>query len=276
MQVVGAGLLAVRLVLGERRRDGSPEHARASGWWRLAGRASITLLVVPAAVYVASYAGRLPGQMFVAPWHDDSWVQAFLERQRYMWQFHLALADHSPYSSPAWSWLLLKRPVAMYFGVAPDGDYVEVMAVGSPVVWWTAVLALVWQAFRLARRRRFAVNAAFVALLGVGATLFPWLLLESSRSQTFLYYMCPATPFLCLSLAAVAAGLARMAGGRWLLAVWAAASLAAFAFAYPVLTARPLEPGSWRQRVLFGDCAPYDADRPTDRPGPAPGGWCWS
>ncbi len=236
------------------------------------------LVVAPVVVYVASYAGRVPGSVLVPPWQDGSWLAAVLDHQRAMLRFHTGLSGHHPYESPPWSWLLLKRPVAYYFDVF-DGRYQEVLAVGNPLVWWASLVALVAIALR-AVRRRAGVTAEVVALAGFAVTLLPWVVLRGDRSQTFLFYLLPTLPFMCLGLALGLHALGRSLAARAAVAAFLLVAGASFAFFYPVLAALPLPPGQWEMRMLFDDCDAAgrgvshlpDAETATGDP---PSGWCW-
>ena len=152
-----AGALALIAALGvatygdlKRRRSGAaPGRAADDAEWpwahsttRRVARVAVPLVLIPAVTYVATFVGRVHGSLLAAPWDSDSWVRTFLGVHRRMASFHLNLGDSfHQYASPAWSWLLLKRPVT-YFFEATSGEYREVLAVGNPLVWWPASLTL--------------------------------------------------------------------------------------------------------------------------------------
>ena len=257
------------------RRRGGQRRAAVRALREEGGSILLGLVVLPIVVYVASYAGRLEGSLLEWPWSQGAWLRAFAARQAFMLDFHLGLAGEHPYASPAWSWLLLKRPVLFYFTEVPGHRYQEILATGNPLVWWTSVVALVSLAWPWARSpgeaRRFIV-AGFVAGLG------PWLILGGAREEVFLYLALPAVPFMCLALGAVSARVVRSRVGVGVVAALGAGTIGLFLFFYPLLTAVPLRHEPWRDRILFTDCgqeitgAPL---RPRTEPGPAPGGWCW-
>jgi dolichyl-phosphate-mannose--protein O-mannosyl transferase len=58
----------------------------------------------------------------------------FLGAQKATLQFYLGIQDVSRYTSPAWSWPLIRRPV-VYFQEDSGRRYREILALGSPVVW---------------------------------------------------------------------------------------------------------------------------------------------
>jgi len=170
------------------------------------------------------------------------------------------------------------------------------------LVWWPAVAACLWLV-ALAVRRRTVDDATLVALAGCASTYLPWAILGGSRGATFLFYLLPAVPFLCLALSRAMVALTRRRAQRIALAAYLVGIAASFAFFYPVLTALPLDRDAWRARLIFKDCSiatrewerfvaregdalrerglevtrtPPDGDMPIVPPlAPPPEGWCW-
>jgi len=240
----------------------------------------VLLGVVPLLVYVASYTGRMPGTVLALPWEAGSVWRGIWDHQQAMLDFHTTLGGNHPYQSPPWSWPLLQRPVAYWFG-EDGGSYREILALGNPVVWWPGLLALAamlvtwWRSgWRIARPEP-------VILASAAATYLPWLVLSGDRSQTFLWYFLPTVPFLCLALGAVAAWAWDRRAGQVSALAYGAVVLASFAFYVPLLTALPLDPDAWRTRMLFRDCERGGAQLTQTLPddsssqGEPPPGWCW-
>ncbi|HEX5039340.1 MAG TPA: phospholipid carrier-dependent glycosyltransferase [Candidatus Limnocylindria bacterium] len=249
-----------RWILGAVRREAIPT--------------AILLGIVPLIVYVASYTGRMPGELFAAPWDPASVWNGIWQHQRAMLDFHTELGGDHPYQSPPWSWILLKRPVAYWFS-DDGGTYREILALGNPLVWWPALLALIglvvtwWRAgFRILRPEPVILAAA-------ASTFLPWLVLSGGRSQTFIWYLLPTVPFLCLALAFFAAWAWSRLRWRVVGAVYALVILASFGFFLPLLTALPLSPDAWRSHMLFTDCAGQTLPDDTTSSGDPPPGWCW-
>jgi dolichyl-phosphate-mannose-protein mannosyltransferase len=239
----------------------------------------VLLGLVPLAVYVLSYTGRMPGEVFGLPWVEGTFWRGVFEHQRQMLEFHTTLAGDHPYESPAWSWIALKRPVAYYFSVE-GGSYREILALGNPLAWWPAAAALVALGVRWVRAGAALSRAEPVILAGAIATYAPWLILSGARSQVFLWYLLPTVAFLCLALGAVAAWLWQARIGQGVVAAFALVALASFAFYLPLLTALPLSPADWQARIVFRDCSRPDGPAltlPDDEinNGLPPSGWCW-
>jgi dolichyl-phosphate-mannose--protein O-mannosyl transferase len=257
------------------------------GWWRGLLRAfrgalpaTLLLVAVPAmVVYVASYTGRMPGQLIGLPWLDGTFWRNVFEHQRAMLDFHTSLGGNHPYESQPWSWLLDRRPVA-YFFVDDGGSYREILALGNPVVWWTALAALVVLAVAWLRRGASWWAAAPVIGAGALSTYMPWLVLSGSRSQVFIWYVLPTVPFLCLAIGALVPRALASVSGRAAMGAFGVATVASLIYFGPLLGALPLAPAGWRQRIVFTDCQRDGAPTmtlPDDAvsSGPAPAGWCW-
>lgn len=247
--------------------------------WAPAGRrrrqaliAMAWLVAVPLAVYAASYVGRLHAGI-------AGWPHAFARRQLHMLRFHAGLSGENQYQSRPWEWLAIRRPVAYYFSAHGD-RYREVIAIGSPFVWWTGAAGALAGAWTALRARSAAGPEAVVAACA-GATYLPWLLLAGDRGFVFITYMLPTVPFLCLGAALLARRLWTARPGQAVVSIVTAAAVAWFAFYYPVLTARPLHGDEWQQRIFLRQCGSAATSTPY---GPVPSlgivvlppdGWCW-
>jgi dolichyl-phosphate-mannose-protein mannosyltransferase len=257
--------------------------------WRAFGRAFrgeavpsvIAFGLVPLLVYIASYTGRMPGELFGPPWQEGTVWRGIWEHQWAMLEFHVTLSGNHPYESPPWSWLFLKRPVAYYFEDG-GGTYRHILALGNPLLWWGGALAVIGVAVAWLRAGAPLSGPEPVVVVGVLSTWGPWLVLAGDRDQVFIWYLLPAIPFLCLALGVLGARAweARRAAWRSVLAAAAAAVIFSLVFYAPLLASLPVAPADWRLRILFRDC-----DRPgaptlplpddSTSTGPPPEGWCW-
>ena len=278
--------LVVLLVALEVAATERPAEGKGSSWWSAFGTAfrreavpSLVLLgAVPVVVYLASYTGRVHGDLLALPWREGSAWRVILEHQLAMLRFHTGLAGDHPYESAPWAWLLLKRPVAYSF--ADGTGYREVVAIGNPLTWWPGALALGYVGVRWVRSGASLVRPEVVVLAAALSTYLPWLILSGSRSQVFIWYLLPTIPFLYAALGLVAANAWQSLAGRISLALAAGAVALSFAFFWPILTASPLAPDAWRTRIWFADCDRPGAPTltlPDDEinSGPPPSGWCW-
>jgi dolichyl-phosphate-mannose--protein O-mannosyl transferase len=245
-------------VRGRRERDGLSRRAafnRALG--EEAGSMVVGLVVVPLAVYAATFAGRLDGSLLAWPWAHGSFYRALWDRQFYMYEFHRFLVVRNWAQSPVWSWPLVVRPIPYVY--APAAASVRfVFGGGNPFVWWSSLIALVYVAARWVGRRD-AGGPEGVIVAGFALGYLPWFVLTYDRQAVFTYYLLPVVPFMCLALAyalqrmwspALVTRVAAVAAG--------AAAVAMFALAHPLLTAARIPESTWHARMAFyDDCAPF-------------------
>ncbi|GIV00318.1 MAG: phospholipid carrier-dependent glycosyltransferase [Actinomycetota bacterium] len=251
--VTGIGVAVLLSLMWERTRR--KEAGLAHPLWRALQAEGfgvvVSLLLVPAAVYVASYA---------AWFAEHGWdLRGWLELQGAMASYHIGLkvTDASgepihPYLSQAWTWPFLVRPV-LYFARYPgEGIRQVIYANGNPAIFWGAVLAVPLTAYRWWRDRDW--RAGFVAVCALGLYA-PWLLV--SRPQ-FLFYATPISPFLVLACVFSLRWLSelRIAGSRSrpylpFVVGYVVLSVGLFAWFWPVLTGGVLSDEAFRLRAWF-------------------------
>jgi dolichyl-phosphate-mannose-protein mannosyltransferase len=208
----------------------------------------VFLLVLPAAVYVASYA------KWFADHHGLNLVE-WWKLQRSMADFSIHLRAKHPYSSPAWSWLIMRRPVAFYYHCFGNASPVcsrpaEILAVGNPAVFWGSLLTVPYALFSWIRKPDWRGGLIFVPL---AAQYGPWFF---AARTNFLFYLAPATPFMVLALAYFTRDLSRFEfGGSRTRALAPVAffvillSVGLFVFFLPVLTGRIISYEAWKIRM---------------------------
>lgn len=211
----------------------------------------LALLLVPAAVYVASYA---------AWFAENGWdLKRWLELQGAMASYHanLEVTDASgepihPYLSSAWTWPVLMRPV-LYFAQYPaEGVRKVIYANGNPAIFWGSLLAVPLAAYRWWRARDRRAGFALACVFGL---YVPWLLVP--RPQ-FLFYATPITPFLVLTVVIVLRWLSELhvKGSRSrpylpLVVGFVVLSVGLFVWFWPVLTGSTLSDEAFRLRAWF-------------------------
>ena len=137
------------------------------------------------------------------------------------------------YQSNWWSWPLLIRPI-WYFYEYDDGAQRGVLLIGNPVVMWgglLAVLACYWAWFKDKAIRPLAMALLWTASLAIYIVI--------PKSLGFYYYYHLSGIFICRALAVAFHHFDRGRNRGW--EEWfAAASLVAFVYFYPILAASPL------------------------------------
>jgi dolichyl-phosphate-mannose-protein mannosyltransferase len=132
----------------------------------------------------------------------------------------------------------------------------EVLALGTPALWWVALVALVLLVWRWAAYRDWRAGAVVVlALTGIA----PWIRDDLDGRTMFLFYALPSVPFFALAVALVAGwalGSPEASRRRRQVAAALAGShlalvVANFAWLYPVLAAQTLPYAQWYARMWF-------------------------
>ncbi|WP_446218218.1 dolichyl-phosphate-mannose--protein mannosyltransferase [Micromonospora sp. IBHARD004] len=127
--------------------------------------------------------------------------------------FHTTLDAPHKYQSWPWQWLLLGRPVAFYW----SGDGAcgapscasEILLLGTPLLWWSFLPALVATGWLGAARRDWRAGAI---LLCAAAGLLPWFWFALDGRTMFSFYAAPALPFLVLAVVYVLGAIISPAG----------------------------------------------------------------
>jgi dolichyl-phosphate-mannose--protein O-mannosyl transferase len=272
--VVVFGLLTVLWDLGTRRLVGAPRPWRSTLLLDAIPTAVIWCGIV-VGVYLATWTGWFLADGSTAYYRDwaataGPGLPLVPDALRSLWHYHSeAFAFHTTLSSPhayaanAWGWPVQARPTSFFYSDGPtcDADKCaqEVLALGNPIIWWAAVLALLHQVWRWAGRRDWRAGAVLAGFL---AGWGPWLLYQNRT--VFAFYAIVFLPYmimaLVLSLAVVRGkgpevdprGLSnRNLVGIALLAIFAIAVVLTSWWFYPIWVAEPLPYTEWYWRMWF-------------------------
>jgi dolichyl-phosphate-mannose--protein O-mannosyl transferase len=266
------GLLTVLWDVGARRLAGARRPWRAA-LTRDAAPAFASTVVLSVAVYVVSWSGWLFTKGgYNRNWadtHDGGFVsfvpgplRALWDYHRQMYDFHTHLSADHDYQSNPWSWLVLGRPVSYYYetvGQGKDGCGAkecarEVLALGTPALWWAAVPALLFVLYQWAARRDWRAGAI---LCGVAAGYLPWFMYQDRT--IFYFYAVVFVPFLCLAVTMALGALigpeeasdTRRAWGTAIAGVVVAAVALNFIYFYPIYSGGMLPSDAWHDRMWF-------------------------
>ncbi|GAB3484160.1 dolichyl-phosphate-mannose--protein mannosyltransferase [Nocardiopsis coralliicola] len=235
---------------------------------------------VAALVYVASWTGWLATSGgYARQWAADhapapGWVpgpltgladglRSLVYYHVEMWKFHQGLSEPHDYASQPWEWIIQRTPVAFYYdgettGCGASRCSEAILSVGTPVIWWIGIIALVAMAGWWLIYRDWRAGAVLLAIAA------GWLPLFAYPDRTmFVFYALPFLPFLVLAIVLML-GLAmgdgesgrnylpgrRIVGGI-AFGVVLLLSIANFAFLYPVLSAENIPYDAWHQRMWF-------------------------
>ncbi|MBB6345104.1 phospholipid carrier-dependent glycosyltransferase [Nonomuraea muscovyensis] len=235
------------------------------------------LLAFAAAPFV-TYMATWTGWFATATGYGRNWDQAtssgpfyfVLDSARswvkYQWQvftFHNGLETSHPYMSDPWQWPLLLRPVAFYYQGVQNTCGVKdcseaVLGVGTPVIWFGALLALVGLIAWYVATRDWRAGAV---LLAYAMGWLPWFYFAIASNRTmFLFYAIPMVPFMVLAItlcagliigpAGATAGMRRTVGAA-AVGAFALLALINFWWLHPVLSGELLPYTEWKARMLF-------------------------
>ncbi|MGP4026685.1 dolichyl-phosphate-mannose--protein mannosyltransferase [Actinomadura sp. 3N407] len=211
--VAAFGLMVVLWDYGARRAAGV--RAPFAGTMLLeAVPAFVQLVVVGLVTYVATWWGWIfrpggwaRGDASANPlWRP---FEALPDLWRYHGQilgFHSGLDDKHPYQSYPWDWPILRRPVAFFYtepknacGEAGRCSR-EILGIGTPALWWGALVSLIAVAFIWIMLRDWRAGAI---LLGFLAGWLSWFPSAFGERTMFLFYATPLIPFMVLAIVLV-------------------------------------------------------------------------
>ncbi|MFE2912979.1 dolichyl-phosphate-mannose--protein mannosyltransferase [Kitasatospora indigofera] len=232
---------------------------------------ALSLVLVAALTYLATWTGWLRSdQGYGRHWADGrggtwSWVPAALRSlwhyEYQVYEFNVGLSTPHPYESNPWSWLVLGRPVLFHYTQAEPGTAgchaatacsQTILALGTPLLWWSACCALVYLLFRWALRRDWRAGAV---LCGVGAGYLPWFLYQDRT--IFSFYAVAFVPYLSLAVTMMLGALPGPPGAserrrvRGVLVALVLVLLIGWNFVHfvPVYTGQSIPYADWRARL---------------------------
>ncbi|WP_199811654.1 dolichyl-phosphate-mannose--protein mannosyltransferase [Streptomyces sp. NRRL S-340] len=263
-------VLTVLWDVGARRVAGARRPWRAVLRKEL-GRCVLSLVPVAAVTYLATWAGWfLSDDGYGRHWADGrggtwSWIPAPLRSlwhyEDAVYQFNVGLHTPHTYQSNPWSWLVLGRPVLFHYQspkAGHDGCHTAagcsqtVLALGTPLLWWTACCALAYLLYRWALRRDWRAGAVLCA---VAAGYLPWFLYQDRT--IFSFYAVVFVPYLCLAVTMLLGALAgppgatgrRRAAGATAAGVLVVLVVGNFLCFLPLYTGQTIPYADWLARM---------------------------
>ena len=276
------GLMTVLWDAGARRAVGVRPWLRAAA---LRDGVPAFLATVPVALvtYVATWAGWFASSDgHLRRWgaeHPASGVAGLVpDALRSLWKyhtdayaFHIGLSSPHPYQSDPWSWLVQGRPTSFFYegpvrgqrGCEVEQCSRAITSLGTPVLWWSAVVAVVVLVAVWALRRDWRAGAV---LAGFAAGYLPWF--QYQHRTIFTFYAVAFVPWVVLAVVHVLgmllgpdprgpgavrppseAALRRRRWGAVAAGAVVVGCVACFAFFWPVYTAQVIPYDSWRIRM---------------------------
>ncbi len=249
------------------------------------------LVVVAFVVYVASWAGwlvhadvyeaALSRNNYGPYWGDytkkdpDGFFPSLFQGLRSLWHYHQDIwsfhtqglddATHSYQSSPQ-GWLVMHRPVvvATELNIRPGVDGCdapsdstcirEVILLGTPILWWGGVVALLHAVHGWLARRDWRYG---VVLVGLATTWVPFF--RQADRPIFSFYAVAILPFVIIAICLLIGRLVGPEGASTRRRVVGTVSAGAFvvlvvlhfAWLWPVYTFEMLSTPDWLDRIWF-------------------------
>lgn len=138
----------------------------------------------------------------------------FFDVQLSILNYHETVKNGSaihPYCANWYTWPLLMRPLAYYFKEYQPNYYYDVHAMGNPVLWWSAfiaVLGCIWLIFKnfwlvtnqviTKNPNTNSISVPIFVILNYGANLLPW---SKVTRCLFIYHYMGAVLFAVMGLA---------------------------------------------------------------------------
>jgi len=203
--------------------------------------ASVALLLL-GEVSIAAYCLTFLPAFFYA--ENALTLSGFIAFQKEMYALQTQVLPPHTYQSQWWSWPLAIRPI-WYFYENYDGAQRGVLYLGNPLIMWGGLVAVV--ACLVAWFRERAIRPLAMALLWAGSLA---IYIVIPKSLGFYYYYFLSSIFLCLVLAVAFDHFDR--GKKLKREIWfTAASLAMFAYFFPIISAVPLPSGGSFQNWMW-------------------------
>lgn len=244
------------------RRAIGVDHPWSSAFARDLPTAAVSTIVIGIGVYLLTWTGWFATSTgWSRNWAADQGpsivpdpIRSLWHYHSEMWNFHTNLDAEHNYASNPLSWPFMTRPTSFYYetpdGCGADSCSSTVLAVGNPIIWWAALLAIPYQLWRWIAARDWRSGAV---LVGIAAGWLPWMLYLDRTIFTF--YTVVYVPFLVmavtLTLGAIDHGLRDKP--RWIPAAiiggYLFAVVAAAWWFYPIWTAELIPYEAWRMRM---------------------------
>ncbi len=236
---------------------------------------------IPIAVYLACYApwfasetaidrhqvGQTIGPHSLLPIPDA--LRSLWDYSAKALHFHASLTNaagnHHPWESKPWSWPMSLRPVLYAIdqqsvsGCGAQPCVKAEMLVGTPAMWWLAIVVLAYATWRTVVRKdwRYAV-----VMVGYCAGWLPWF--ADVDRQMYFFYAATMAPFLVMAIALICGDVVypthgtrqgttpsseRRTLGLMAVSAYVALVVTNFVWLFPVLTGLPISQQTWDMEI---------------------------
>ena len=135
-------------------------------------------------------------------------ISSLINYHREMLGFHTGLTENHSYQANPWSWIVMGRPTSFFYespkGCGTDSCAQEVLAIGTPILWWIGTAALLFLIG--ANLHHFAMReldlGVLIPFIGILAGYLPWFFFQ--ERTVFTFYAIVFQPFLILAIVLLA------------------------------------------------------------------------
>ena len=211
------------------------------------------LIIIPI-TYIASWFGWFLSDKGWSRNFSSNPIISWLHYHREMLNFHTGLTTEHSYQANPWNWLILGRPTSFFYSTpkscGQSNCSQEILAMGTPLIWWSGVFALaITLGYFLYRREKVAL----LILIGVASNYLPWFFFQ--KRTMFYFYSIAFQPFLILSIVYVVAKAfekpEKWRANRGYFYLWSGLVILSFIYFLPLFIGSVLPYDSWYDRMWF-------------------------
>jgi dolichyl-phosphate-mannose--protein O-mannosyl transferase len=213
--------------------------------------------LIPVTVYLTSWSGWFLSDRGWGRGYSSNPLKSFYYYHEQILGFHTGLTEKHTYEANPWSWLFMGRPTSFFYespsGCGSKSCSQEIIALGTPFLWWLAIaaLALVIGMWLRSMVTRHFDPAITIIIAGITAGYLPWFFFQ--ERTVFTFYAIVFQPFLILALVyAVRAILLRFKkSGEAIVATLFILIFLNFVYFLPIYLGDVITYEAWRSRMWF-------------------------
>jgi dolichyl-phosphate-mannose-protein mannosyltransferase len=213
--------------------------------------------LLPIFVYITSWFGWFTSNRGWDRNYSSNIFSSFIYYHQQMLNFHTGLTEKHTYQANPWSWLVMGRPTSFFYetpkGCGTDSCSQEILALGTPFLWWLGTIAVVvvfglWARSIVKRRLDPALT---VIVTGIAAGYLPWFFFQ--QRTVFSFYAIVFEPFVILALVYCARSILTNYGrvGETVLAATFIVLFFNFIYFLPIYLGDVLTYDAWHARMWF-------------------------
>lgn len=214
-------------------------------------------VLTPFILYIISWSGWFASDRGWDRNYSTNPFASFLFYHKQMLDFHTGLTDKHAYEANPWSWLLMGRPTSFFYetpkNCGADSCSQEILALGTPLLWWLGAIAIfvvagLWARSIVVKRLEPALT---VIASGIVAGYLPWFIFQ--QRTIFTFYAIVFQPFIILALVYCARYLMAHYGsaGKVVVALIFAAIFFNFIYFLPIYVGDVITYDAWHSRMWF-------------------------